>query len=320
MRKILATTIVVLAPTTAMAADGNIYDGFGSVAVGYNVLDEGKWWEDYGYFEGSDYSDSGNGEDKADGLDLEVRASAAAPLSGNFAGQVDGVFTRTALKWDDCDGCPTWKLNETSIAAHAFWREPDKGLVGLVGQRTAHTSNSWSGITTYYIGGEGQAHLDRFTIYGQVSYASVDHSYVDTDGVNAALQLRYFPQDNLMVALKGGYERMTTKPDDDYYDCPDYCYKDKATTWLIGAKAEYRLPDSKFSLFADADYRDIKFRNSYIDSDYYWREEQYKYSDFRAMVGVKINFGSSTLLERDRSGASLDPVRPLAPNMWSFEM
>ena len=29
------------------------------------------------------------------------------------------------------------------------------------------------------------------------------------------------------------------------------------------------------------------------------------------MVGVKLNFGSKTLLERDRTGASLETVKPL---------
>ena len=308
MKKLLACSTAALAigmaPASAMAADGNIFDGFGSISMGYNSLDEGSWTYDCDECTPS----SGDGTGKADGLDIDVRVSAAVPLSQDFGAQVDGEFTRTVYKlpagFSD-------KINDSTIAAHGFWRNPDKGLAGLIVQRTSSNTNWNDGIATYYIGGEGQFYAGNFTVYGQVVYGTEDATPEEGNGVNGALQLRYFPQPNLMVALRGGYENIKMKPNSNY-GC---CWKDTVETWAIGAKGEYRLNNSRVSLLADIDYRDIKEKNRYDDPPY-WTEWNGKYHDVRAMVGVKLNFGASTLLERDRSGASLDPVRPLGSQAY----
>lgn len=320
MKKILAAAIVALVPTAAMASDGNAYDGFASFSAGYNSLDAGSWSNESGNFQGSTNSSSGNNNGKADGLDLEARASAAVPLGGAFAAQIDGVFSRTGYKWSTCEGCNTQHVNESTLAVHAFKRNPKKGLVGLIGQRT---SQDWSGgpaLVTYYVGGESQAFLGRVTAVGQLTYVIGDtNGYYSQDGVNVAMQLRYFPKDNLMFAVRGGHEQLIARPGSNSgYNCPDYCFRDKSTGWEVGGKAEYRLPKSRLSFLADVDYRDLSNRNDYRDYPNYWSSYQNKYSDIRAMVGVKLNFGSGTLFERDRSGASLDPVRAISDNMFGF--
>jgi hypothetical protein len=63
---------------------------------------------------------------------------------------------------------------------------------------------------------------------------------------------------------------------------------------------DYRFDNTPYSVFASADYRDGKFDNN-----------GGKDHETRVMVGGKLNFGSKTLFERDRSGASLDPIRSL---------
>lgn len=120
--------------------------------------------------------------------------------------------------------------------------------------------------------------------------------------MNVAAQVRFFPQDNFKLAPKVAYEHRTL----------GYVYSSarlKADSWLAGASAEYRL--GKFSFTADVDQRWVNLNTNYGYST--------DYRDFRAMVGVKVNFGSKTLVERNRSGASLDPVRALFPNVLSIE-
>lgn len=318
MKKILAGAIVALAPVPAMAADGNVVDGYGSFSMGYHSFDQGDWTNTYGDFV-TTTTDSGTGG-KADGLDLEARASVAVPLGGRFAAQVDGVFARTNYKQSDCSGCSIGHLNTSTVAVHAFTRNPGHALVGVIVQRSSQDWNWGGGETTYYFGGEGQLHFGQASVTGQVAYGTLDGpSWRSQSGVNAALQLRVFPKDNLGLALRGGYERLTQKPGGDSYNCPDYCYHNTMKAWEFGGKAEYRLPSSRLSLLADVDYRDLKYHHSYIDKPNWWSEGQAKFSDIRMLVGIKINFGAGSLRERDRSGASLDPLRSIASDMWSFE-
>lgn len=302
MRKILASSLIAaMAPTVAHAADGNQADGYGSFTAGYHSFEIGHYtYETYtnGTLTSEDTSPGG----KADGLDMEARITGAVPLGGKFAAQVDAVLGRTNF---GCNGCSSLRVNETTVAAHVFKRNPDKSLIGLIAQRTANTSSyGYIGLpTTYYIGGEGQYYADKLTIYSQVAYAIGDEAYYKRDGVHTALQLRYFPRENLMVALKGGYEQTNMHDRVTYQD-----NKVTVKSWSLGGKAEYRLPSSRVSLTADVDYSDASARSSLrysTNAQYGWGN----YSDVRAMIGVKLNFGTTTLQERDRSGASLDPLR-----------
>lgn len=132
------------------------------------------------------------------------------------------------------------------------------------------------------------------TLYGQVAYQNLSAGSLNENAGGFALagQVRYFATPNLMLALKGGYSALNFDGSASGYD---------HNAWTFGAKAEYRLAASPISLFAEADYRRGLFRS--------FRDE----TDQRFMVGAKWNFGSQTLFQRDRSGASLDPFRSLAP-------
>ena len=64
--------------------------------------------------------------------------------------------------------------------------------------------------------------------------------------------------------------------------------------------SEYRLASVPVSVFGDLSYAHKKSEGSGVP---FTLTEQ----DTRAMVGFKYNFGTRTLIERDRAGASLDP-------------
>ncbi len=253
------------------------FDAFASMAVGYN------WGR-------MDFSSS-----KADGLELQARGSFFAPLNAHFGAQVDGQFERSVYS----SGVGSdFKKTTGELAGHAFWRDSKTGLVGVIAQASStETSFGFLSDRRYFLGAEGQSFFGNFTLYGQAAYENVNFgvpmaSGVGADGFVGAAQLRYFVTPNLMIAAKGGYENIRTQ--NDAYAGLHH------SAWLAGGKVEHRLSASPLSLFAEADYRSGQFNIGDL-----------KEHETRAVVGVKVNFGSNTLIERDRSGASLDPIRSL---------
>lgn len=309
MRKILATMAIALVPTVASAEENNTFDGYGSVAAGYSSIDMGEYSYEYGYFyEGGPYGSSGNVNSKDRGLDLEGRVSAAVPLAGALGAQFDGTYSHVNFKNNNCSSCSS-DYDELTVALHAFVRNPNKGLIGLVGQRTRQKWQYSPGQNVFYVGVDSQLFLGRVTYSGQMGYAKADdYGYLSTDGLNASIQFRYFPTDNLSFAVRGGHEFMKSTPNSDSgYNCPTYCQTQRMTAWNAGAKVEFRPGGSRFSFLADVDYVDYKYKYDYMDYDYYYYNNSQAAKGFRALIGVKVNFGSQTLFERDRSGASLDP-------------
>lgn len=308
MKKLIALAVgAAIAPTAAFAADETQMDGFASVALGYGQRNSGHG--EYTFYRDGVLEDTGSSiTAKKGGLDIEGRITGVVPVSGNFAIQADGVWYST------CDNCGPFKTSETTIAGHVFHRNAER-LLGLMVQRNSVGRDayhfSWQ-PATYYVGGEAQIYRGNLTVYGQAAYVtSGGFSNYSRNGVQAAVQLRYFPRENLMVALKGSFERTNRnhgQPDSNYYRVG---YRN----WSLGSQAEYRLPSSRVSLTLDLDYTGLRTRTTAgeIDSGVtnVWRS---KVSNDRltAMVGIKFNFGASSLKQRDRSGASLDPLKSLA--------
>ncbi len=317
MKAILASAVVALMPTAVMAEEAKTTaDGFVSIAAGYSGQQDG----DYSY-QNTYSSGTGTNDGKVDGPDFELRATGAVPIRGALGAQLDGVFSRTYYKVSDCGGCSTYHSDDSTVAAHIFVRNPDKGLLGVVVQRSTTNVGGSRGQSTFLIGGEGKLYMGRVSFGGQMAYGVVDgnNSY-DNNGPFAAMKLRYFPSDNFMLEVRGEHAQLKQKPGSNSgYDCPDYCYTVKNTMWDLGGKAEYRLSNSGFSLFAEADYRNLDNRSNYVDFPSYFSNNQRKSTNLRAMVGLKVSFGSKSLFERDRSGAGLDPVRPFNASAFSFE-
>lgn len=288
MNKILfasAAAIIVAVASAPASASTTAYDGYGALSMGYNYVYEGG--------EGDNTSET-NG-----GLQLDVRGSVALPVTGQFGAQVDAEFQRSVLT----NGLEQEKMKATdsTMAVHGFWRG-EKGLVGALFQRTTTSSTEWPFYgSTNYIGGEGQYYLGRFTLAAQAAYGNGDNA-TDTGSQrgNYTAKLRYFPKDNLLLGLSATYDVSHFNYDSGY---EIYSY----SNWILGANAEYRLPRSRFSVLGSIDYRSVTERDNYSGDVY-----RYHGYGMRFMTGIKINFGPKTLIERDRSGASLDPVH--SPN------
>ena len=290
--KLLASVLVCAFTTASFAADlpsrkqaavpaASVgIDAFASIGIGYN-------WGSLSQVD-------------ANGLSLSGRATFAAPIAGLIAFQADGVVDRNA--YDIALLGTSVKLVRTSgdVAGHLFMRN-SSGLIGAIGQAGASEYNT--GIMSdrrYFLGLEGQYFLGNTTLYGQAVYQNANVGVpigstlgISADGVSLLGQIRHFLTPNAMVALKGGYESIET-------GTIESLGKLRHTAWMVGAKGEYRFEASPVSAFLDVDYRQGKF--NVVNS---------KETETRAMVGVKYSFGSTTLFDRDRSGASLDPIRSL---------
>jgi hypothetical protein len=294
MNKLMLALALSMPAAAAMAADlprrvappvsAPIFagiDAFASVSAGYN----------WGNLESFGSSTSANG------LELSARGSFSAPISAGFGVQVDGQYERSAYSIFGTD----LKKNTGEVAGHMFWRDSNRGLIGVIGQASStETSFGLLSDRRYFIGAEGQYYLGNVTLYGQAAYQNANFGFpsfgfsngIKADGFVGAAQLRYFITPDLMIAAKGGYENVSTS------DLGGISLRHSA--WLAGGKIENRFYGTPFSVFAEADYRAGDFN-----------QLSGKENETRAQVGVKLNFGSNTLIERDRAGASLDPIRSL---------
>lgn len=79
-----------------------------------------------------------------------VRGALSVPLTNQFGLQIDG-----AAGSFDADGFG-------AVAAHGFWRDPSRGLVGLYGSHT-HWARS-GGLHISQVGVEGELYLGNFSI------------------------------------------------------------------------------------------------------------------------------------------------------------
>lgn len=189
----------------------------------------------------------------------------------------------------------TYNFSDLTGALHLFYRDPAAYLFGGFvqvthqGQYYSADGNDPFGVRTRSIvGAEGQLYLDNLTLYGQAGLMHEDlgnDSYTQT-GAFLTGQARYFLTPDFKVDLHGMAARLTGSPLPGNSDF---------TKLGVGIGAEFKLPESPLSTFAALDYNRI--------SSYY-----YDHDETRLSVGLKVNFGTGSLLDQDRSGASLNPV------------
>ena len=287
-------------PVEAPVAPAQVpFDAFLSVGAGYS-------WAT-GKIDGESVN--------ANGLSLESRASFFAPISGSIGFQADGLYERASNKipTEGLFGIDSVNIvrNTGTLAGHIFTRN-SSGLIGVFAQGSSTTDNV-IGLTgqnrRYVFGVEGQYFLGNTTLYGQVGYqnmsiADVADVSANSNGFNLAGQVRHFVAPNFMVALKVDYEKLNGS---DLFD------QVNQSSWRVGIRPEYRLEASPLSVFADLSHRRSELSGA--------NAPDYTETETRGMIGLKVNFGAKTLFERDRSGASLDPIKPhqmVAPLVAAF--
>lgn len=178
-------------------------------------------------------------------------------------------------------------------AAHISKRT-DTYLIGLFGG-VAMTSDYYGiyGWDTSVFGGvEGQMYWDNFTLYGQAGFAQQLSGYYSGDynfGLPfGQIEARYFVTPNTRISANVGVVSGNI-----------WGTYGGETWFTYGGEIEHKFSTNPISVFG---------RLQGISGTGY-----YDLSGHRLMVGLKVNWGSDTLLAQDRSGATLKVWEDLAP-------
>ncbi len=119
--------------------------------------------------------------------------SLTVPLGHAFGFQLDvGVVDR---EHDTLDDATVYRG-----AAHLFWRDPSKGLIGLFGDYIHF--DLYEGFDVYAGGVEAAVYFDRLTLHGVVGVTEGD--FVDSEFFSRA-RLTFYPTDDLSIHVGHAY-------------------------------------------------------------------------------------------------------------------
>jgi hypothetical protein len=224
-------------------------------------------------------------------LTTEFRASGAYVLPFRFGAQGDFIYENqiTDIGFGNID------LTNWDGAVHLFFRDPGFFLIGGFFQQgyTEYFFDSELDFDRIYVGGEAQLYLGNMTLYVQGGHQSIEFDFPtpEIEGYFIMAQARIFLTPNWKVHLGGGYD---TYDFDGLFD---------VNTITIGAGTEYRFESAPLSLTLTVDRQESELVEAFFGF------ELLNVDATRALVGLKLNLGSATLIERDRNAASLDPLR-----------
>jgi hypothetical protein len=210
-------------------------------------------------------ADIGAVESDSDGW--SVGGAAAFGGNGSIGGQVDALFS--SAEADGGGDVDIWNLG-----GHLYSRSEGGLFGGFVNFGNADVGGAGD-FDFWTVGLEGQIYMSRSTFDGALSYSEAD----DTDASLTALDVGYthFVTDNFSLGANLGFGQI----DDGTNDADLVSY---------GVGAEYQFAGAPISVFGGWQHGEIDDADADADS---------------LGIGVRYNFGSGSLLDRNRSGASL---------------
>lgn len=190
----------------------------------------------------------GGGDDEG-GL-VYGEASYSMPVGHAFGLQLDGLAGHVG------------RVNDSLAqgAAHLFWRDPGKGLLGLYGSALTVDSSDM-----YRIAGEGQLYLNGISLEGMLGWDEAD----DRSGTFWSGTLAYYPSENTRVF---GGARHT--------DWRDGTIQGAGTVGFAGLEHQMNWGDDRrgYSLFGEARFGENNYR--------------------AAWGGLRVYFGANKSLKR----------------------
>lgn len=270
------------------------------------------------YNNNNNFYDSGDNflNNKITDSSYNVRASFAYQDPSKFGAQFDAVYSQENIKGA--------KLSNVDLAGHAFYRS-DKYLVGLFGQYkqpSFHRSSTGNddGYSSYtdvvgkilspdqlFFGAEAQGYFGDLTLTGQLAHqkfinqSDYSNDGMFKDGTVATVKANYFIKDNWKV--NAGYAYNTADMSVYWGDTSSGA---SYVNQIFSIGTEYRLSSFPVSIYGDYNHNKFNFDINCVDCGDITNP---KYKSDTIMAGLKYNFGSDSLKSRDRSGASLDPIK-----------
>ncbi|AGB45598.1 hypothetical protein Mesau_03227 [Mesorhizobium australicum WSM2073] len=175
-------------------------------------------------------------------------------------------------------------LDDTRGAVHGFYRDSDRFAAGIF---AAYTSVGESGVTVnnYAVGPEAQLYFGNLTLYGQASVGQLTISDFHGDQWGIRAVARYFVRKNLRLDAELDFNRT------------DY---NGTNEDVVGAavQAMYRFDETPWAVFGRYEFERRKFETSTQDT-----------RANKVVIGLRASFGSDTLFDEDRNGATMDTYR-----------
>ncbi|QKC83390.1 hypothetical protein EB232_18775 [Mesorhizobium sp. NZP2077] len=175
-------------------------------------------------------------------------------------------------------------------AVHAYWRDPSSYALGGFTSVTGYGGDVVSGenLYSFAVGPEAQAYFGNVTVYGQIYYgqlrATGQSEHFDNWGGRGVV--RYFAQDNLRFDAELGYSRISLGGE--------------SLNTVTGAlQAMYRFSGTPLSVFG-------RYQLDHVSSP----GSSGSLNVHKFVIGLRGSFGSDTLLDEDRNGATMDTYRP----------
>jgi hypothetical protein len=219
--------------------------------------------------------DFGTEEDSYTGISASARWS--LPIGERFSVQLDLNHTGNDVDNSDENNYGGW----LSYAAH-FSARSDAWLFGaFVGAGEIDLGSNGDAELTF-AGLEGQFYLGNHTLYFQGGSVDDGEDIALTSGDFARAAWRLFLTKDTRTMLQWATTRGTLDGSD-------------AEGTVFGLEIEHKPPSWPVSLFA-----------SYERGDYEQPDEGDTAEETVWRVGVRVNFGATTLQENDRRGATLD--------------
>jgi hypothetical protein len=186
------------------------------------------------------------------------------------------------------------RLGSYGGVLHGYWRNPSSYAFGAFAAYEAY-SFSFGGpapdIRSWSVGPEAQVYFDNVTLYGQAYYGQISSAGMGNEITRWGLRgvARYFFTPNLMASAELGYGKLDFSGD-------------SLTTLTLAAQGNYRFDNSPVSLFGRYQFEHLSADGTSSTANVH-----------KLVAGVRLSFGSTTLLEEDRYGATMDTARPNFP-------
>lgn len=233
-----------------------------------------------------------------------VTGRLSLPLGDNLSLQTDVEveYSSTALT----DGRQDDMFAHSFLAGgHISWRDPNAGLFGGFAAFGGGASDDNGGdgprnFSFYAVGGEGQFYADNFTFYGQGGYI---------DGASDAA-LPVIDSDALRDAFFGrGVVRWFMDPDSRLqgeiaYVDGDVDEGDPSGMTIVEWGVRYDTVIRDLPILGDKSVF-IGYRGAHFDKDDA-SDDEAEFTDHTVMVGFTHRFGTQSIQETDRYGATLD--------------
>lgn len=217
-------------------------------------------------------------------------ARVSIPWTHSFSTQLD-LDADTAVLFDQDED---QYASSTIGTLHASYRGSDNWMLGVfAGGGTASVVGTDEAGLLKFAGVEGQYYFNNFTLYAQIGYLDSiegDGGYSDTFHAASFVRGvgRYFINDKTMVQAEVAYA--AGKQDS------GSSYDMDVISYGVRAQREFDLGNVPLTVFAA--YEGAQYSNG-TESD------NGEFTENNFLAGVQFRFGTSSMIENDRHGASL---------------